>query len=62
MGREKRREEVVALDIYSRMVYTSSMKTNIDKLEKQLREASEAYYAGDPSPLSDAEFEVLTGS
>jgi len=35
------------------------MKTDIAKFEKQLREASEAYYAGDPSPLSDAEFDKL---
>lgn len=27
------------------------------ELEKQLREASEAYYAGEPSPLSDVEFD-----
>ena len=35
------------------------MDKRIKELAKQLREASEAYYAGDPSPLSDAEFDKL---
>lgn len=35
------------------------MKIDIGKLEKQLRAASEAYYAGVPSLLSDAEFDLF---
>jgi len=35
------------------------METNIKNLEKQLREASKAYYTGVSSPLSDAEFDKL---
>ncbi len=30
-----------------------SMADRVEVLAKQLREASEAYYAGEPSPLSD---------